>query len=199
MGIDGGYGGTGGHAPTAFPGGNGSDKSPHLHDDPLASFEKSLKAILTSIQSTKHTTKALAGAVGGLRGAAAYDALVADAARAVKNLRSAHHDVTKVDNIIKKEWKPSADLGGKKDAGTPSKDVRASKMTESSLPTLRLFEIHHSLIIKRNDYRKFLYFFLSVPGPSDITTLVNAEILYLFVHFCGSFWGNHGRRTVGRR
>ncbi len=163
------------HASTSFQGEGFHEKSHHAHHDPLESFEKSLKAILKSIQSTKQTTKALAGAVVGLRGAASYDALVSDAATAVKNLRSAHYDVTKAQKIIDEQLNPPGDLSADSDLGANAEDAPDDTLAESAIPTLRFIELH-SIVINRNNYRKFFYSFLSVPDHAELETLVNASI-----------------------
>jgi hypothetical protein len=122
------------------------------HDKSLESLEKTLKSMISSIQSSKQATKALGGAIIGLRGSAAYDSLVTDAKTAVKDLQSALRGIVKVNKIVVDATKPeqSDETEEPESGGTEAPDV-----TESIVPLVRLVE-YQNLLIKRFDIGNFI-------------------------------------------
>jgi len=121
------------------------------HGNSLESLQRALKAVATSIKSTKQTTKALAGGVVGLRSSSFHDPLADDAATAVKNLHRALFNVGKAQKIVSDGLNPPEDSKEAKSTGDDTLDV-----SESSVTLLRFFEVH-DILISKYDYRKFIY------------------------------------------
>jgi hypothetical protein len=64
------------------------------------SLLKSLKDISGTLKASKHSTKALAGAMVGLRGSPAHERLVNDGLSAVNSLKNAIDKISKAEKIV---------------------------------------------------------------------------------------------------
>ena len=160
------------HPISAFPKTYGHDGGGH--GGPLESLERALKSVMASIRSSKHTAKALAGAVVGLRGSAAHETLVSDASTAVKDLQRAHQSVAKAHKIVADVSSPptDTDTNAQSEADTEGGNTSES-VAESSVPLVGILNVH-TVLIKRYDYRKFIYSRISVSFTSAVDDLVNA-------------------------
>ena len=168
------------HEYSAFSRSTDHDGLANQHDtDPLDSLQRALKAVTTSIKSSKHTTKALAGAVVGLRGSAAHDALVADGSTAVKNLQWALHNVSKAHKIVADASNPPDDPSAEAGSESGTVDDSSTEIAESSMPFIRLLEIQN-VLINGFDYRKFIYFTCCGELSTVYIILVNAKLCTCF-------------------
>jgi hypothetical protein len=164
------------HGYSAFSRSSDHDGLANQHDtDPLDSLQRALKAVTTSIKSSKQTTKALAGAVVGLRGSAAHDALVADGSMAVKNLQRALHNVSKAQRIVADISNPPDDTPAEAESESGTFDESSTGIAESSMPFIRFLEIQN-VLINGYDYRKFIYFTCSDVFSTVYFILVNAKL-----------------------
>lgn len=134
----------------------GANTSGDFPADPLDSLQRALKSVIISINSTKQTTKALAGAVFGLQGSASNDALVTDSSTAVKNLQRAHYHLIKAQKIVSDVANPAADIKTETDDDIGTSEKGSSDVSESSMPVMQ-FCVIESILISKHDYRKFIY------------------------------------------